>query len=483
MKRFDRPGTETLVSSVGTELLGPLEADVVEALHAALRSGARFLEGTRPVEIVRSALRSSIFDIQNDPRGRGVLLQRFLRHGPLYQMEKRIPEGVRGKRLSADETARVVKFVYSYMVNAFKGAVTELLAAGACRRLMFDPKVRKRLPAGTRLFVGDTVLVRRASGRGGLKGADLHLLAEDGKPSPAPRLTLVGVVEVKSGRKSASAMASQLDRHVARTALGLIVQGRTYESGQIIRGVKDDGRLLRVTVQPGDWPIPRSLRYETKGGKRLLTLGGPVPPEKADRMGQVGPDHWHITLRWSKEVIAAVAYEMTFWYMEKVGESIYGNGVPKEWSEMTPAEAGRNAIKMMLYYALQPDVYRATQADRKKRKLPANIVRRLNRAVALYNTYAFGYSLGMNYRNAQGRREMLWPEDLDELAEHGITKHGCRVEGGGFSRQIVMGRKRLSRGRSSRRPPRPARRLTTEWPQRRVAPQNKKPKETKGMRR
>jgi len=96
---------------------------------------------------------------------------------------------------------------------------------------------------------------------------------------------------------------------------------------------------------------------------------------------------------------------------------------------MTPAEAGRNAIKMMLYYALQPDVYRATEAAKAKRKLPGRVVRRLNRAVALYNTYGFGYALGMNFRNPQGRREMLWPEDLDELAEHGITKHGCRIEG------------------------------------------------------
>ena len=34
-------------------------------------------------------------------------------------------------------------------------------------------------------------------------------------------------------------------------------------------------------------------------------------------------------------------------------------------------------------------------------------------ATALYNSYGFGYALGMNYRNAKGKREMLWPEDLD----------------------------------------------------------------------
>lgn len=105
----------------------------------------------------------------------------------------------------------------------------------------------------------------------------------------------------------------------------------------------------------------------------------------------------------------------------------YRDGVPKDWSEMTAAEAGKNAIKMMLYYALQPDVHRATQADQAKRKLPGKVVRRLNRAVALYNTYGFGYALGMNFRNPQGRPEMLWPEDLDEIAKNGCTKHGCRI--------------------------------------------------------
>jgi hypothetical protein len=30
----------------------------------------------------------------------------------------------------------------------------------------------------------------------------------------------------------------------------------------------------------------------------------------------------------------------------------------------------------------------------------------------------------MNYRNAEGRREMLWPQDLDEIAADGKTKNG-----------------------------------------------------------
>jgi hypothetical protein len=53
----------------------------------------------------------------------------------------------------------------------------------------------------------------------------------------------------------------------------------------------------------------------------------------------------------------------------------------------------------------------------------------MSRAIALYNTYCFGYALGMNFRNPQGRRELLWPQDLDEIAQDGRTANGCRIAG------------------------------------------------------
>ena len=59
---------KSIVSVVGTELLGPIEADTVAALEIGLLSEARFVECAQPVEIIRSALRSSIFGAENDPR-------------------------------------------------------------------------------------------------------------------------------------------------------------------------------------------------------------------------------------------------------------------------------------------------------------------------------------------------------------------------------------------------------------------------------
>ena len=78
---------------------------------------------------------------------------------------------------------------------------------------------------------------------------------------------------------------------------------------------------------------------------------------------------------------------------------------------MTPAEAGRNAVKMMLYYAI----------------LRSRNYREEEKAIALYNTYGFGYALGMSFRQSRrGRRAMLWPQDIDEIAQHGQTAEGFR---------------------------------------------------------
>ena len=66
---------------------------------------------------------------------------------------------------------------------------------------------------------------------------------------------------------------------------------------------------------------------------------------------------------------------------------------------------------MMLYYAI----------------LRARTRPEEQRAIALYNSYGYGYSLGMNYKNSSGKREMLWPQDLDEILSSGTTRTGCAL--------------------------------------------------------
>jgi hypothetical protein len=239
---------------------------------------------------------------------------------------------------------------------------------------------------------------------------------------------VTGVAEVKSGRKSSGAMGGQIEKHLRRARQGLRVAGVGFPSGRVGVGQPPDGRVLRISVQPSDWPLSRTLRFETVEGKRRLMLDPPTPPLNDNQFTPLGGDRWHISLRWSKEAIAAAAYEMTFWYMEKVGERIYTrkdgeqDTKPKDWEEMDAAEAGRNAVKMMLYYAIRPYAIKDKEGTLSKQE-----ARVMQRAIALYNTYGFGYALGMNFRNKDGRREMLWPQDLDEIATSGRNKDGCRI--------------------------------------------------------
>ncbi|MFC1604400.1 hypothetical protein ACFL5F_05160 [Planctomycetota bacterium] len=304
-----------------------------------------------------------------------------------------------------------IAFIYSYMVNCFKGAITEMLAAAPCLKILKEMQKEHCLPPSTRLYAGDSVLVARRWGRGFTKGADLHFLSENCSPRGNHLLVVNAVVEVKSYYCSPKRLMRQLDQHLLRAHRGLRVREVEYTTNQITVGYDSGKKAVRVGILPARWLLPRTFRFKLKGENRVLSVDEGRPQDSEDKITRVADDHWRVILRWSKEAIAEAAYELTFWYMEKVGEVIYASGVPQEWAEMSLAEAGRNAAKMMLYYAI-----RRCRTKREEQ-----------RVIALYNSYCFGYALGMNFRNSKGQRKMLWPEDLDEILMDGCTKHGSRL--------------------------------------------------------
>ncbi|MFH1313192.1 MAG: hypothetical protein ABIJ00_08175 [Candidatus Eisenbacteria bacterium] len=395
-----------LAETVGFELLGrDLGKDVESALKAALENGAVFRDSCDSLVIFRQALADSIRNIESHPRGR--LFQEFLLKGP-YEDVGEIPAESVSHRLSDADCAAAITFIYSHMVDCFKGAVTELLATKPCSALLRRLQKEGGLPPNARLYVGDSVAVHKARGKGLLKGADQHIVIEEGGSGWASRITVAGLTEVKSYVRSQSRLREQIDKHLLRAKRGLRVIGVDYPAEKVNAGYGKDGRILRIAVLPSTWRLPRSFRFEDSKGGRTLHVDPGKPQRKEDEIKQIDSNEWRITLRWSKEALAEAAYEMTFWYMEKIGEVIYSECKPKGWEEMTPAQAGRNAAKMMLYYAI----------------LRCRTTREEQRAVALYNTYGYGYAIGMNYRNAEGRREMLWPQDLDEILSAAKTKNG-----------------------------------------------------------
>jgi hypothetical protein len=401
--------SKQLADTAGFELLGhAMGKDVESSIIAALEDGAVFLNSSDPPAIFRQALAASIRNIESHPRG--TLFQEFLLKGP-YEDAGDIPTEVVNDRISDDNCAAAIAFIYSHMVNCFKGAVTELFAVKSCLDVLGRLQRKGDLPPDAKLYVGDSVAVHKAKGKGLLKGADQHILIKDNESDGTSIITVAGLTEVKSYIQSDRRLREQLDKHLLRAKRGLRVIDQDYCAEKIKTGYGNQRRIVRITVLPGTWKLPRSFRFIASKNGRILQVDPGEPPREENEIQQIDNDEWRITLRWSQEALAEAAYEMTFWYMEKVGEVIYSEFKPKEWEEMTPAQAGQNAAKMMLYYAI----------------LRCRTGKEEQRAIALYNTYSYGYAIGMNYKNTKGRREMLWPQDLDEIHLKGRTKNGCAL--------------------------------------------------------
>lgn len=393
---------DRLADKVDFDFLDPnLATDVQRSLDRGVVGGFRFDCPPDPLTIFRHALDRAIGQITAD-RQRFDLFQRFLKDGP-YGESGEIPPEKRSRYLTDDATAMAIRFIYYHIINTFQGALAELLAIGPCMELLASLKKTGRIPPETWMQNGEGLMSMAGSSPRMALGADVYLLTGD------ENIQLVGVVEVKSYTLSRQRLFGQIRRHIQRGLQGLSFQ---HDSAVVVPVARE--AMVKVGVVPSSWPMPRTFRFIPSKGGRQLRVDPPVPPLPDNRIETVGEDTWQITLRWSHETLANAAYDMTFWLMGELGREIYTKELPATWSNMTPAEAGRNAATMMLYSAIMRS--RTPWESR--------------RAIALYNAYGFGYALGAHFKNKQGHREMLWPEDLDEILLHGKTGEGAYLSHG-----------------------------------------------------
>jgi len=396
-----RRSAERIASIIGNP---GLARAVDQALTRALASPfVQLVPGRTAWDVFKRSLDAAIRDIEQDARGRGELFRRLVEHGPHYPGE---PEAQPGDvLLSDDECALCVEFIFSHMVNRFKGELAELLALEPCLGLLQELRQEPQR-AGVQLYWGEAIQERRRrsqgdaeSGWGGFaKGADGLLVEEapgNGRTSQA-RCKVHGIVEVKSMPIPRSRLLAQIDRHARRLLGGVKLADRVWEPEQMDNSILQ-GRghaapgLVRIMVVPSTWKLSREWReVKGRGSSQIVYPTAAAPPEPAPLLQREG-DVWKITLAWSQEALNQAAYEMTFWYMAQVGAGVYSQrALPKGWEGMTPEQAGYNAIKMMLYYILL-------------RRLSQRAERLATR---LYNVYCFGYPLGVD------SDKMLWPEDL-----------------------------------------------------------------------
>lgn len=380
-----------------------LASAICKSVSSAMGSPSVHLaDGNTVWDIFKHSLDAAIRDIEEHPRGR--LFQRLIKYGP---HNPDIPETLTSDgrtTLSDPECGACVEFIFSHMINRFKGELAELLALGPCVELVKKLQQEGSLPPDVQIYWGDVIQERRrvkktvkggnAQWGGFVKGAD-GLIVEQ---RPAQRkkscdtLVVHGIVEVKSMALSRAKVMGQINRHISRLRGGVKLRKREWSPDNI-----DLPCSLRIIVFPPTWKLSREWHNVERDGCRYISLPEPTKPPVQTQTQELEPNTWRIKLAWSREAIEQAAYEMTFWYMSQVGKSVYtAENLPEGWKHMTPDEAGYNAIKMMLYFLMLRYI-----SQRQGRI-----------ATKLYNVYCFGYPLGVD------SREMLWPEDFPEGNSH-----------------------------------------------------------------
>jgi hypothetical protein len=377
----------------------PLAMSLYKSVASAQKcSFVHLVPGKTVWDIFKFSLGAAIRDIENHPRGK--LFRRLIEYGPYLPDERQVLSDDGESTLSDRECGLCVEFIYSHMVNRFKGELAELLALEPCLNLIQQLQGEGHLPSGVHLYWGDMVQerrrVRRALGESNVrwgnftKGADGLLVEQTSihPDHPYPILRIHGVMEVKSMTLSKRRVLAQINSHIVRLGGGVKLGDRIWSPDKLNRLA-----MTRIMVLPSTWKLSREWhRVRTDGGWNMVFPEHTEPPGQT-QVEALEPNFWKIGLAWSQEALNQAAYEMTFWYMSQVGRHVYTReNLPKEWDCMTPEEAGYNAIKMMLYYILLRKI------SKRKRRL----------AIRLYNVYCFGYPLGVD------SKEMLWPKDFSE---------------------------------------------------------------------
>lgn len=386
----------------------PLSESIYKSIDSALGNTWVHVTGGKAVwNIFKRSLDAAIRDIEEHPRGK--LFLRLIKYGLQSPDDPKSSDSDEKTRLSYPECGSCVDFIYSHMVNRFKGEVAEILALEPCIRLIQELQQKREVISDAHLYWGDMIQERRkvrlGNGKHGTlwgsftKGADGLLIEQGTKQSDM--LNVRGVVEVKSMPLATSRVINQINRHIVRLKGGVKLGEREWPPEHLITS-----NLVRIMVLPSTWNLSREWRSEKiKQGIRI-SLPEPSNPSVETQVQEIEHNVWRITLAWSQEALTQAAFQMTFWYMSQVGRRIFTKkNMPKTWTYMTPEEAGNNSIKELLFHITDSE----SRISERQMRLAAK----------LYNIYAYGYPLGIDARKiaTEGQEklrpgEILWPSDI-----------------------------------------------------------------------
>lgn len=356
-----------------------LASSLFDSINSAIKKDNVFLdEKTSVRKIFDQTLNNSIRNIQKHTRGK--LFQRLIEFGPLNPNETDLLNYPSETYLSDEECISAANFIYSHIINCFKGDLAELLAIQTIFQLRELLEKEGAISKNLNICLGDFIKEFQKTGNLA-KGAD-GLIVDIDNSNQSVRIK--GVIEVKSMYLPQAKMIKQIDKHIYRLKKGLQLGHQLYPDENV---VFDKNEIIKIIVIPSSWKVNR--KYTWQGNKMIFPE--PDKPEKETEILETGKNIWKIILDWSQEALEQAAYEMTFNYMAEVGRVVYeSKPLPNGWKDMSPEEAGYNSIKEKLYYIMLRQLTKRQGA----------------RAAKLYNVYCFGYALGID------SKEMLWPEDI-----------------------------------------------------------------------
>ena len=382
------------VKAVRFGVLEPrLAKDIRRSIATGIHAGANFGCAASPLSVLRRWILDAL-------AVDGTRLELLLRG---VEADGSSSEANAGR---VEQYVAAVRMAVSRLVAAVQGALAELLAIGPCVELLQDLQRRGLVNPSARLYFGDTILVPRLNGTVA-KSADLHVLVDE---SSTGSMEVVGVGEVKSYPCSRPRLRKQLRKHLARLEQGCLSLAESQAQTRGTRIARVAPEPLEISVIPSSWHLSRHYRF-VREGDRSWILESSLRPDDSASLLKEDAGGWRMVLGWSHEALAASAFDILHWYLSHLGFVIYSQSGASPWPDLTPDEAGRHAVVMMLYYALLQRLSPRAEAQLTK----------------LYNVLGFGYALGAHFRDTDGKLKMLWSADLDEIRRNGRTRNGSRI--------------------------------------------------------
>lgn len=286
------------------------------------------------------------------------------------------------RELLDDQIPPLVEYLYSSVVNNFKGEIAELLARPVIHRYARRFTFPVALISGWK--IAEPKL--RSNRLVWAKGAD-GLLVADGD-----RLGIAAVIEIKSYRLNTEEMALQARKHVNRLRRGLRIDDLALAGDAYDFIVGGDGS--RVPAAEASAVIDVAS----------LCIRTPATPQTratlSDGMMAVAE------LPFTKFELSKAAFAMAEWFLARLGPIVYhlpGDPRPStvlsRWPDAPLDDAGRWGTREAFHHmAVRLERYRVRHDSSRTR-------RALSRTYWLYN------AMGWGYENARGDR-MVWGEDL-----------------------------------------------------------------------